>query len=194
MKKIFTLFLCSGLFGLLTFSQDTSDYKKEGINFGVLPAVGYDADLGLQLGAVGNIFHYGDGSNYPRYDHSLFLMVTAFTRGSIDFILFFDSFTLVPGKRFTLRSSYNQNRAMPFYGFNGYQTVYNTDWENSNHPDYFSRMFYNYDRELLNINIDLQDTIGSSNFNWFLGWDFGAYKTGPVDIQNLNSKKNNEDL
>jgi len=38
------------------------DKIKKGWNFGALPVVSYDSDLGLQLGALTNLYHYGDGS------------------------------------------------------------------------------------------------------------------------------------
>ena len=45
---------------------------KTGWNFGVLPSVAFDADLGFQGGALTNIYYYGDGSQYPEYIHSLY--------------------------------------------------------------------------------------------------------------------------
>ena len=38
---------------------------KTGWNFGALPSVAFDADLGFQGGALANIYYYGDGSQYP---------------------------------------------------------------------------------------------------------------------------------
>ena len=35
---------------------------KKGYNFGPLPAVAFDADKGFQLGALLNIYDFGDGS------------------------------------------------------------------------------------------------------------------------------------
>ncbi|MDD4190099.1 MAG: hypothetical protein PHI28_02120 [Mangrovibacterium sp.] len=34
---------------------------KNGWNFGALPAVTYDTDLGFQYGALANLYHYGAG-------------------------------------------------------------------------------------------------------------------------------------
>ena len=41
-------------------AQETENVKT-GLNFGPLPAVAYDADKGFQLGALLNIYNYGDG-------------------------------------------------------------------------------------------------------------------------------------
>ena len=46
-------------------SAQTSEKKeivKTGYNFGPLPAVAFDADKGFQLGALLNIYDFGDGS------------------------------------------------------------------------------------------------------------------------------------
>lgn len=193
LKYILTASLITACFGVAIAKNDTLSYTKEGWNLGAVPAIGFDADLGFQLGAMASFFDYGNGSSFPQYDHSLFLMATAYTRGSTDIILFFDSFTLMPSQRFTLRASYNRNQAMPFYGFNGYKSVYQANWEDQSHPDYISRMFYNYHRSLINLNIDFQDTIAQTPFSWFVGWDFGTYKTKTVDISRLNGKKNSSD-
>ena len=37
---------------------------KTGWNFGVLPSIAYDADLGFQGGLLGNVYFYGDGTQY----------------------------------------------------------------------------------------------------------------------------------
>ena len=39
---------------------------KTGLNFGPLPAVAFDADKGFQVGALLNIYNFGDGSTYPN--------------------------------------------------------------------------------------------------------------------------------
>ena len=47
-------------------------HVRKGWTFGVLPSVAYDADLGLQYGALTNIYYFGDGSTYPDYLHSFY--------------------------------------------------------------------------------------------------------------------------
>jgi hypothetical protein len=50
---------------------------KSGFNLGALPAVSYNSDLGFQYGVILNLFHYGDGSRYPAFDHSMYLECVA---------------------------------------------------------------------------------------------------------------------
>ena len=42
---------------------------KKGWNFAPFPSVGYNSDTGFQIGALCEIFDYGDGSTYPAYKH-----------------------------------------------------------------------------------------------------------------------------
>ena len=45
---------------------DKKEIVKTGYNFGPLPAVAFDADKGFQLGALLNIYAFGEGSTYPN--------------------------------------------------------------------------------------------------------------------------------
>jgi outer membrane protein assembly factor BamA len=175
-------------------SQDTVKSKpKTGWNFGVLPALGYDSNLGLLYGGIVNLFDYGNGEKYPDYNHNIYMQLSAYTKGSMDAILYFDSYTLIPNKHFTGRLSYNRNRAYPFYGFNGNQTIYNSNFEIKEEPDFISQVYYKMDRELIKADAILQDKIGNSDFNWLAGIDFAFYNTGTVDINHLNKGKDAED-
>jgi len=42
---------------------------KKGWNFAPFPSIGYNSDTGFQIGALCEIFDYGDGSTYPGYRH-----------------------------------------------------------------------------------------------------------------------------
>ena len=69
MKK-YILIISLLVIASLVFSQQK---VKTGFGFGALPAISYDSDLGFQYGALVNLFHYGDGTRFPKYDHSLYL-------------------------------------------------------------------------------------------------------------------------
>ena len=70
MRYIFTLLL-STLMAVSALAQESSKQEivKTGYNFGPLPAVAFDADKGFQLGALLNIYDFGDGSTYPNTRH-----------------------------------------------------------------------------------------------------------------------------
>src|SRR5690554_3382953 len=142
MRKVFlvALFL---LVGLYLSAQEGAEKKegKSGWNFGVLPAVSFDADLGFQYGGLVNLYNYGDGSRFPLYDHSLYFEVSRYTRGSGIYRFYYDSDRLLGRVRLTVDVTYMPEQAYDFYGFNGYESVYNSGWEDERSPDYRSRMF-----------------------------------------------------
>ncbi len=162
------------------------DKIKTGWNFGGLPVLGYDSDLGLQYGALANIYYYGDGSTYPQYFHSFYFEISRTTKGGGINQFFFDSKKLIPGIRLTADVTYLTEKALNFYGFNGYQAVYTPSWEDVQNSDYRTRMFYRHERELLRIGADFQGKFFTPRLNWLAGFTFLTIGTGQVDIDKLN--------
>lgn len=191
MKRILFSFLLICLFTSL-FAQE--EVTKEGLNFGALPTITFDTDLGFQYGALVNLFHYGDGSRYPKYNHSLYLEVSRFTKGSGINRINYDSDQLIPGLRTSVDISYLSDRAYDFYGFNGYDAVVNDGWFDDEAPDYKSRMFYKYDRKLFRFKVDLQGKLSGDNLQWAGGINLLNFKIASVDIDKLNDGKDEDDL
>ncbi len=192
-KKLLILLLSLPLMGLYaqegTQKGKTTEAIKKGWNFGALPTITYDSDLGFQYGGLVNLFNYGDGSRYPKYDHSLYFEISRFTKGSGINRFFYDSDRLLPGIRTSFDLSYITDQTNRFFGFNGYETVYNESWIDDEAPDYHSRVFYAFDRRMLRIKLDLQRKFGESNLGWDAGFAIYHFKTGPVDIDRLNKGK-----
>ncbi len=76
-----------------------ADKIKKGWNIGGLPVLAYDSDIGFKYGAVINLFNYGDGSRYPKYDHSLYFEWSRTTKGSGTNQFTYDSEHLIPGHK-----------------------------------------------------------------------------------------------
>ena len=128
MKK---LFLLSSLLIFFTFTlnaqTDTlAEKPKTGYNFGVLPIVGVSTDVGVLYGIIFNLFNYGDGKIYPKYYQNLYLEVSKTTKGGRTYQVFFDSEHVIKGIRLTADVSHLTEQALPFYGFNGTETVFNS--------------------------------------------------------------------
>jgi outer membrane protein assembly factor BamA len=194
MKRLAILFIAFAI-SLSAVSQEAANEPiKTGWNFGVLPAVGFDSNLGFLYGAIVNMFDYGDGSRYPDYDHNLYLQLSAYTKGSMDAIVFFDSYSLIPKKHFIGRFSYNRNRTYPFYGYNGVQTVYNPDFELFGNGDFISQVFYKLDRGQTKLDLLVEDKITESKFNWIAGLDLGWYNVSTVDIDHINKNKEGDEV
>lgn len=87
-------------------SQEKGKMTKTGWNFGALPSIAFDSDLGFEYGALVNLFQYGDGSRYPRYDHSLYFEVSRFTKGSGINRFYYDSDRLIKGLQTSVDLSY----------------------------------------------------------------------------------------
>ena len=199
--RIFALIIAV-LFSFHSMAQsDTTERKKEkqekikkGWNVGGLPVISYDSDLGLQLGALVNLYHYGDGSRYPRYDHSIYVEGSWFLKGSGIFRFYYDSDKLIKGIRTSFDLSYLPDRVFKFYGFNGYEAVYNPEWDDDEHVDYVSRVFYRTDRKFFRAKLDFQGKIKGDNFRWLAGVDFYNIKMDTVNTYKLNEGKNDEDM
>ncbi|MGQ7870471.1 Omp85 family outer membrane protein [Sunxiuqinia sp. sy24] len=195
MKKLPILLFFSWL-GLTAFSQTNKkeEVKKDGWNFGALPAVTFDTDLGFQYGALVNLYNYGDGSRYPKYNHSLYFEVSRFTKGSGIYRFYYDSDQLIQGLQTSVDLSYLTDQAYDFHGFNGYDAVFNDSWIDDESEDYVSRMFYKYDRKMFRFKVDLQGKLASNKFRWIAGMNLLNFEVAPVNLEKLNKGKNEEDL
>lgn len=196
MRKTFlSILLCACCAGtLVAQSSDTTATKnvRKGWTFGALPSVSYDADYGFQYGALTNIYYFGDGSTYPEYLHSLYLEASYTTKQYGVFRFFYDSKYAIPNHRLTVDVTYLPDALSDFYGFNGYQSVYNPAWTDDKSSDYVSRAFYKMKRDLFRVAVDLQKPVTDS---WYLNYGAGVlgYNVGEVDLDMLNKGKDAED-
>lgn len=174
----------------------TKQVRKEGVTFSGLPVVAYDADMGFQYGAVVNMFDFGDGSTYPDYRHGVKLEISRYTKGSGVNQLFYDTKYLIPGNiRLTADVSYLTEKGLDFYGYNGYQALYNPAWEDDEDTsDYITRMFYRHERKLFRFTCDFQGPISGKKFRWLAGLGIMNFQTGTVDVDRLNKGKDEDKL
>ncbi len=196
MKKIlligFLLSLTAGFSG----AQDDNSGKsvtKDGWNFGALPTITFDTDLGFQYGALVDLYNYGDGGRYPKYDHKFYFEVSRFTKGSGINRFYYDSDKLIPGLQTSLDISYLSDQAYDFFGYNGYDAVVNFDWMDDEDPAYKTRMFYKYDRKMFRIKADLVGKLAGDKLKWTAGFNMLNFKIGLVDIDKLNKGKDDAD-
>jgi len=196
MKRIYLLIVCFSI-SMMLFAQTEKKEEliKKNWNFGALPAITFDTDLGFQYGGLVDLYNYGDGSRYPKYNHKLYFEVSRFTKGSGINRIYYDSDQLIKGLQTTFDLSYLSDMAYDFYGFNGYDAVYMADWVDDTQPAgvYKTRMFYKYDRKLFRFKGDIQGKITGDNFRWIAGWNFQNFKVGSVNIDKLNKGKDDSD-
>ena len=109
-------------------TEKKQEQVKKGWNLGALPVVSFDSDLGFQYGALMNLYNYGDGSEYPNYRQSLYAEVSRFTKKSGIYRVNYNTKDLLKGIRVYFDLSYMPDQAYSFYGFNGYDAVYDSAW------------------------------------------------------------------
>ncbi len=197
--KHLALFCSFSLFQLWTgasgsFANIPEDVPGQtGWTFGALPAISYNSDLGFQYGGLVNLYYFGDGSSYPGYMHSIYAEFSRYTKGSGINRLFYDSEYLIPNIRVTADFGYFTDKALDFYGFNGYNSIYFENWEDDSHDDYRSRMFYRHERNMLRMTLDFQGQISGRELRWVGGIGLLKNSIGPVDIDALNKGEDEED-
>ncbi|MBU1010092.1 MAG: hypothetical protein KKD74_08155 [Bacteroidetes bacterium] len=182
--------------GLTVFAQDNQSAAprvKKGWNFGILPAVSFNSDLGFQYGGLINLFHYGDGSRYPKYNHSYYLEASRYTKGSALLRFAYDSDILLKGIRTTFDISYMPEQAIDFYGFNGYDAVYEEPFVNQDDPSYLTRIYYKHRRDMLRIHTDFTGSLGRKNLYWAAGLEYYDLYVSSVDVDRLNKGKSEAD-
>ena len=178
-----------------TLHPKVKEKMKSGFNLGFLPVLAYESDIGLKYGGIVNLFHYGDGTIYPDYKHSIYLEFSRTTKGSGINQLIYDSEYLIPKTRITTEISYLTEQTLDFYGFNGYESYYNLNYEDDSkdNPDYISRVFYRQDRKMLILRSDFQGNFFIKNTNWVAGIVRYDIDIDTVDITRLNKGKDEED-
>lgn len=192
MKKALTLLLV-----LLLFTPLISQEKKakDGWRFGgALPAISYDSNLGFQYGALFEFFNYGKPSIYPKfYDHT-YTEVSHYTKGSGVFRFMFESNHIIPGIEWISDLSYLPDRANQFYGFNGYESVYNKDWMTEEDEGYRSVMFYRYQRDQFRFKNDFIGKLAGEHLKWTAGFAFENFKVSSVNVDKLNKGRKDDEL
>jgi outer membrane protein assembly factor BamA len=175
-------------------SENKDQNAKTGFSLGGVPVVAYDSDIGFKYGALVNLYWYGDGSRYPMYDHSVYMEWSRTTKGNGINQITWESDRLIPGIRSLFEASYLTEKALDFYGFNGYQAIYDPDFvESVDINDQANRLFYRHSRQLLRIKADFQGEVFGQNLRWFAGLAYYGNSIDSVDINGLNEGKE-EDL
>ncbi len=195
-----TLF-CTALFAQTTDESLPSEEKKEliktGYNFGPLPAVAFDADKGFQLGALLNIYDFGDGSTYPNPRQQWYFEASFFTKGSQLFVVSYDNRFSIPGVRLSSTFTLTNDKAMDFYGFNGYMSHFDHEKvalgkDKENQESYIYTPKYRLNRLAMLFKTDFTGNIWNNKLFWEAGYHLSYIKQGYKNQQALNLEKINK--
>ena len=174
-------------------AQEKGQIVKTGLNFGPLPVVAYDADKGLELGALLNIYDFGDGSNYPNYNSKWYFEASFYTKGSQLYQVMYDNKDLIPGVRWSSTVTFQREKAMDFYGFNGYRSKY--DYEQiqagESGDSYIYTPYYRMSRISLLAKTDFIGHI-TDHLYWEAGYHASWFKMSAIDRENINKGKSAE--
>ena len=199
--------LCALLMAVSAFAQQSDDnlvaenakpkeIVKTGLNYGPLPAVAFDADKGFQMGALLNIYNFGDGGTYPNPYSQWYFEASFFTKGSQLFVISYDNKTLIPGVRWSSNFTLTNDKAMDFYGFNGYMAHY--DYEQvdlgkvkENQDAFIYTPKYRMNRVALLFKTDFTGNIWNNKLFWEAGYHLSYFKHG-YDGKALNLDKINK--
>ncbi len=168
-------------------TDNKGDIIKTGYNFVPIPDFRYDPYAGVNIGAVGFLYNFGDGKRYPNFYHSTVIEASYTTKGATNFRVRHKRF----GDIISYAEVFYQNQiAAPYFGVNGFQQSFNQDYlkldgtlpNSPNNP-----LFYNYQSRFLQLNFELQDTIkGTKNLNWLGSIYSGWYDVDEIDFGKVN--------
>lgn len=169
MKKIICTLLCAAA----VFSAAAQEKEmKTGWTFGLLPSLTYSSDLGLQYGAFGDVYYYGDGNTYPDPLHKISWEASHFTKGRTRLYLAYDSKYLIPGMRVNASVTYMDDPMYGFWGFNGPASGFNKEYW-SNKETHINR--YGMGRKMFRALANVQGHI-TEHLNWAAGLNFWNWK------------------
>lgn len=207
-KNIFAL-LCASLMTVSAFAQQSDDNVvaesakpkeiiKTGLNYGPLPAVAFDADKGFQMGALLNIYNFGDGTTYPNPYSQWYFEASFFTKGSQLFVISYDNKTLIPGVRWSSNFTLTNDKAMDFYGFNGYRAYYDyakvaDGKDKTNTQDFIYSPKYRMNRVAVLFKTDFTGNIWNNKLFWEAGYHLSYFKHGykgkALNLDKINKGK-----
>ena len=147
-------------------AQEKKEIVKTGLNFGPFPVLAFDADKGFQYGALLNLYNFGDGSTYPNPKQQWYFEVSFFTKGSQLYRVTYDDRNLIPGVRLSAALDVSYDKALDFYGFNGFQSYYDSSLPSG---------YYKMNRLLPYAKVDFTGKI-LKNFYWKAGYHFKYFR------------------
>ena len=171
--------------------NEKGELIKKGWNFGPLPVVGYNSDLGFQYGACVDIFNYGDGSRYPKFDYKMNFEASAYTKGSLNLRFYGDFYNLMPNSRLFVDAGYFTDKRFEFYGFNGFASPYEniyvlnqgTTFDEENVTPDVNSVLYRMDRKQFRFNSSLRNKFGFGEHLFYgVGLSYFNYNMGRIDI------------
>ena len=167
----------------LTFTAVAQEEPKTGWVFTPFPDVSYNSDIGLNLGGFCDFFYYGDGTDYPNFQHHIAVCGAWATKGSWYLHGLFDSKTLVRGARVTGSLTYRDASMNNFYGFNGLHSPYFQEMDLNAET---REAYYTDHRRVLRAVATIQKPI-HGKLNWMAGTLLRSIYVSDFDLKNYDN-------
>ena len=181
MKRLLT----TTLLALATISAAAQEEPKTGWVFTPFPDVSYNTDIGLNLGGFCDFFYYGDGTDYPNFQHHIAVCGAWATKGSWYLHGLFDSKTLVPGSRVTGSLTYRDASMNNFYGFNGPNAPYFPELDLNQET---RTAYYTDHRRVLRAAVTIQKPI-AGNLSLMAGTVLRGIAISDFDLKNYDNRE-----
>ena len=156
---------------------------KTGWVFTPMPDVSYNSDIGLNLGGFCDFFYYGDGTDYPNFQHHIAVCGAWATKGSWYLHGMFDSKTLVPGARVTGSLTYRDASMNNFYGFNGLHSPYFQEMDLNAET---REAYYTDHRQVIRAAATFQKPL-AGKLNWMAGAVLRHIRISDFDLKNYDN-------
>lgn len=163
-------------------------------SWGVVPVLAYDSDIGFKYGANFNIFDYGKYKQQEDYEQYLYARLVNSTNNTLETQLLFDSDRIFKQGKVVVETSYIIDQNLSFFGFNGSNSVYNSNFTDVTSPDYINRYYYTHQRKLFRIRTDYQQQLWTKTMRLYIGATLNNYNISSVDFSKHQSPNgpNNE--
>ena len=187
MKKLLLIPLALLASASLLFAQEEKEVKT-GWSMGILPCATYSADNGLQYGAFGDVYFYGDGATYPDPLHKISWEASHFTKGKTRLYLGYDSKYLIPNMRLNASLTFVNDPMYNFWGFNGPAALSDYDlWANK--KDYTPGLnYYGMSRKMYRGLVNIQGRL-ADNLNWAAGVNIWKWEMGDMRESEKNENR-----
>ena len=181
MKKCMIAVLAAVVTAVAAKAQEE---PKTGWVFTPFPDVSYNSDIGLNLGAFCDFFYYGDGTDYPNFQHHIAVSGAWATKGSWYLHGLFDSKTLIRGARVTGSLTYRDASMNNFYGFNGLHSPYFPEMDLNQDT---REAYYTDHRQVLRAVATVQKPI-RGKLNWMAGALLRSVRISDFDLKNYDNQ------
>ncbi len=208
MKKVLFLFVTLSLLAVCQAQNkkekrynEKGEIIKTGWVFGPLPVVGFASDLGFQYGITTDVFYYGNGENYPKYDFKMNFEASTYTKGTSLLRFYGDFGNIIPKSKLFIDVAYLADKKYEFYGYNGYASpffndaaLYHVDLSDLDSPlqlvydPSVSSVLYNFHRRQIRAVTGFRYPVGFVN-NLYYSAGLAFYNT-KIDTAKLNGVEN----